>query len=108
MWINYDGLHFNPREWQRPREFLPDRFDHENPLSLTPDGRKRHSHSWVPFHGGKRICFGKTFAELTTKIVATYLTQYFDLEMADKKYATQFPICHFGMSAPSKLDLILT
>ena len=29
------------KEWQRPREFLPDRFDPNSPLFLTPDGKKR-------------------------------------------------------------------
>jgi cytochrome P450 len=55
-------------------EFLPERFDHSSPLSLTPGGKKRHPMSWVPFHGGSRVCFGKTLAEANMKILMLYLT----------------------------------
>ena len=74
MTVNIYALHYNPSEWQRPNEFLPQRFDPADPLYLTPSGKKRHTYSFVPFNGGRRICFGKTFAESTMKIVATYMT----------------------------------
>jgi len=61
--VNFHGLHYNYKEWQRPHEFIPERFDNSNPLSRTPDGRKRSAVCWTPFFGGMRICFGKTFAE---------------------------------------------
>jgi len=94
--VSFYGLHFNTNEWQRPREFLPDRFDPEHPLYLTPSGKKRNSASWCPFFGGQRICFGKTFAENDMKIIATYFTQYFDLEFVDKeKYKDSYPIAQF-------------
>jgi cytochrome P450 len=32
------ALHNNSKQWQRPTEFLPERFDQSNPLSQTPDG----------------------------------------------------------------------
>ena len=81
--VNYQAIQTDPREWQRPREFLPERFDANNPLYFAPSGRKRHSHCFVPFSGGKRVCFGKSFAEATMKMVITYLTQYFDFEHVD-------------------------
>ena len=55
-------LHFDKSQWQRPLEFLPERFNHSSPLYLTPDGKKRHTYAYVPFAGGKRVCFGQTFA----------------------------------------------
>lgn len=76
--INFQALAHNPAEWQRPMEMLPERFDHSNPLSLTPDGKKRSSFSWVPFHGGTRVCFGKTLAELNLKILISFMTQKFN------------------------------
>ena len=72
VWIG--GLHNNPAEWQRPREFLPERFDPESPLYLTPSGKRRSMYSFIPFFGGRRICLGKTFAELSMKIATTYLS----------------------------------
>ena len=108
FWVNVDAIHFNPKQWQKPREFLPDRFDHSNPLSLTPDGKKRSAFAWVPFAGGKRICFGKTFAESTIKITATYFCQAFNFKMEEKKFETEFPLATFGMNGRNKVNVILT
>ncbi len=56
--INYYGLHYNSAEWQRPYEFLPDRWDVQSDLYLTPGGKKRHPYSFTPFNGGRRGCIG--------------------------------------------------
>ena len=86
--INLHGLHKNKKEWQKPKEFHPERFDSDHPMYLTPDGRKRNPMSWSPFNGGKRICFGKTFAEANLKIVSTYMIKYFNMEFVEKdKYS---------------------
>jgi len=98
----------NAHEWQRPHEFIPERFDPTNPISLTASGEKRHPGSWAPFSGGKRVCFGKTFAEADLKFVATYLSQYFNFELVDKKYETQFPTAQFGMVGYKDIEVILT
>ena len=84
--INIYGLHFNPSQWQRPTEFLPERFDSTNELSKTPDGKKRSPSSFAPFNGGPRICLGKTFAEANLKILNSYLTQNFDFEHVNEKF----------------------
>lgn len=69
------GLGHNPDEWQRPMDILPERFNHDNPLSLRPDGKKRNSYSSSPFHGGNRVCFGKPLAEGEMKLLALYMSQ---------------------------------
>ena len=46
------GLHHNSREWQKPQEFLPERFIMGHELSLTSDGKKRNPYSFLSFHGG--------------------------------------------------------
>ena len=80
------GLHFNKDYWQRPREFIPERFDNSNPLSLTPRGQKRNPFAWIPFNGGKRTCLGKTFADNALKTMGIYLTTYFDFKLLDKRW----------------------
>ena len=95
--VNFTGLHRHADEWQRPHEFLPRRFDPSHDLFLTPKGRKRNPYSWSPFNGGRRICFGKTFAEASLRIVATYLSQYFNFEFVDKRFsAGKLPIIEIG------------
>jgi len=41
----------------------------------------------MPFHGGKRICIGKTFAEVQVKFTLPILYHFFDFEFVD--YETQ-------------------
>ena len=102
--VNFYGLHYNTSQWQRPKEFLPERFDQDSPLFLAPNGKKRHPNSYAPFSGGKRVCFGKTFAEVSLKMIATYMTQYFDFVHVDEKYRSKdcYPMTHFGMGGLSK------
>jgi cytochrome P450 len=55
----------NPRVYERPREFLPERF-------LEDEGgppRAINSFSWIPFGGGIRRCIGASFALLEMKVM---------------------------------------
>ena len=72
--IFFDGIHFNKNEYQRPNEFLPERFDNKSKLSLTPSGKVRNPYSLLSFNGGKRICFGKTFSDVMQRLIVVYLS----------------------------------
>ena len=100
MIINYYGLHFNSKEWQHPYKFLPERFDPENPLFLTPEGKKRHPFSYVPWNGGRRGCIGQSFADKNVKTVMIYMLSHFDFKFADPEMPTWhgYPMCHQGQS----------
>ena len=56
MAIFFFMIHRNPNEWKEPEEFIPERFDPNSDYYLTPAGKKRNPYSFIPFHGGKRIC----------------------------------------------------
>ena len=71
--IDFHNLHRNEQQWIRPDDFIPERFDPESSFFLTPDGKKRHPMAYGPFLGGKRICLGKTFGEMVSKITAPAL-----------------------------------
>jgi cytochrome P450 len=96
--INIYPMHYNSRYWQDPKRFNPDRFDPEHPDSLTPDGKKRPQTCWLPFNGGKRICFGKTFAEMVLKVITSMLSQRFNFELveAGKYDERSFPLLTFS------------
>ena len=64
--------------------------------------------SWLPFSGAQYTCFGKTFADISLKILAIYMTQFFNFEFVDKKYESEIPIAHLGMSKRNKIDVVLT
>ncbi len=49
----------NPRVYEAPREFMPERF-----LDKAPE-----TFSWIPFGGGIRRCIGASFATLEMKLI---------------------------------------
>jgi len=53
--------------------------------------------SFGPFLGGKRICVGKTFAELIAKfVVASFINRFPDLEFCDKEHYSRLPRYNTG------------
>jgi cytochrome P450 len=86
MRIDIHYLHHNKEEWIDPEKFIPERFVPSSPYYLTPEGTKRHPMSFGPFLGGKRICLGKTFAEIVAKVVGTTLIHHLDFEFLDIIY----------------------
>jgi len=87
------GLHYNTKEWKNPKEFNPDRFNPSSPDALRPDGKKRNPFAWAPFSGGKRVCFGKTFAEVNLKYLSIYMSEFFEYEYSEpEKYKDRIPI----------------
>jgi cytochrome P450 len=68
--FNTLGHSFSHKQWQRPTEFLPERFDPEDPLFSLPGGKgMRHPLAWCPFTAGQRSCPGQTMALLEMKVI---------------------------------------
>lgn len=67
--------------WIEPEKFIPERFDPNSKYYLTPEGKKRNPLAFNPFTGGKRICLGKTFAEVVSKFIVTPLLWKYDFEI---------------------------
>lgn len=89
--MNILAIHTNPDEWQKPDEWIPERFDPESPFYLTPSGKKRHSHSFGPFIGGKRICLGKTLAENMAKCILPIVISKMDFEFVNPVHKEKKP-----------------
>ncbi|GAB4581810.1 MAG: cytochrome P450 [Anaerolineales bacterium] len=63
-------IHHDPRFWDDPEQFIPERFTEENV-------EKRHKYSYIPFGAGPRKCIGNTFALTETYLIlATLLPRY--------------------------------
>lgn len=73
----------DPDQWPEPTQFNPERFntkDSENKWSKAADGKPRNPLSFTPFMGGKRICIGKTFAEVVVRFTIPMINHYCDFE----------------------------
>lgn len=68
--------HRDPRWWERPDTFEPERF-------LTPESEQIPKYAYFPFGGGPRVCIGSGFAMMETKLILATLAQRFRLRLAD-------------------------
>lgn len=74
----FDAIHHDENEWPEPERWIPDRFDTSSKWVLTSQGKPRNPLSFTPFMGGKRVCLGKTFADVNMRITITLLLHAFD------------------------------
>jgi cytochrome P450 len=73
--INSHLLHFDDQHWDRPFEFVPERF-----LASPPS-----PNVFVPFGGGSRRCLGATFARYELPIMLGTLLREFEFELLDER-----------------------
>ncbi|KAI0341851.1 cytochrome P450 [Trametopsis cervina] len=71
--INTPGLHYNPRYWEDPYAFIPDRF-----LGNWPRD------AFLPFSGGPRSCIGRRFFETEAIAILTMLISKYTIEVKDE------------------------
>jgi cytochrome P450 len=64
--IHAASIHQDPRFWEEPTKFNPDRFD-------KPVG----NHTWIPFGAGKKDCPGKDLALQITNAYFAYIIRNF-------------------------------
>ena len=76
------ALHHKEHLWIDHNKFIPERFDPSSKYYQTPSGDKRPHYAFVPFLGGKRICLGKTFIEVISKITGPSILTHFDLDFS--------------------------
>ena len=96
--INMGRMHNHPNVWQSPEKFIPERFDMSSPWALTPSGKRRNTFAFSPFLGGQRICIGKTFIEVISKLtVPTFLSKFKFSFIDDSKRDSAPEILHNHM-----------
>lgn len=81
--INFEDIHHSPFHYPEPERFIPERFSTSsvnNKWILNADGKPRSPLAFTPFMGGKRICIGKTFAEVAVRFTVPLIYHYFEIE----------------------------
>ena len=99
MTIVMSHLCNDPREWIEPERFIPERFDANSRYFLTPRGDRRNPYSFCPFLGGSRICMGKTFIEIVSKLTLPTLLSHYEFAFLEGVDKDTVPFMHNNMTA---------
>ncbi|GMT26644.1 hypothetical protein PFISCL1PPCAC_17941, partial [Pristionchus fissidentatus] len=67
---------WNEEHYERPREFIPERF-----LSTSPNSKPSWSPTFLPFGIGPRNCVGARFAEMEFKTVLAQVLRAFEIQL---------------------------
>ncbi|KAI0279039.1 cytochrome P450 [Russula aff. rugulosa BPL654] len=71
--IHVPGLHFNPRYWEQPQKFMPERFLGDWPRD-----------AFLPFNfAGPRACLGRRFFETECLAIMTMLVSRYKIEVEE-------------------------
>ena len=94
------------QEWQRPTDFIPERFDPTSEFFACPstEMKSRTIYSHTPFSHGARSCPGQAFGLLQTKIILIYLLTQVDY-ILDPEIMKKESV---GFNVLSKFDLPFT
>jgi cytochrome P450 len=68
-------VHHDPRYWDRPDRFDPDRFAAERAKGRAP-------YSFLPFGGGKRACIGSAMSQIEVALALSLFLRDFEFEYA--------------------------
>ena len=100
-------VHRDPRWWNRPEEFRPERWDDEagdggDEEDADPD---RPDYAYYPFGGGPRRCIGETFAMREAKLVLATIGRRFELDYAGWDEPDLVPMVTLHPEPPVEFDV---
>lgn len=81
VWDDPIAIHRDPAYWERPDDFLPERW-------LAEPGHPLHpiKGAWRAFSHGPRNCIGQELAILEMKVIMVMVARAFDIEIAYKDF----------------------
>lgn len=77
--------HHDPRWWDQPEQFRPERFSPENEANFN----KR---AYTPFGGGPRVCIGNSFAMMEARLLLATIAQRYRLSLAPGQTVAMNPM----------------
>ena len=70
--LHVTGIHYNPKYWENPTEFQPERFLKEY-----------NKDAFIPFSDGQRACIGKRFSIIESQTILFMIVKAFKLEVPE-------------------------
>merc|ERR1712117_683384 len=74
LFINMRAVQHDPEIYPDPEKFDPERWTQENQA-------KREPYTWFPFSSGRRICMGKPFNTISTRLTVASVVQRYHLRV---------------------------
>lgn len=108
MSMCFIARHYDPQIWQKPSEYIPERFDPESDYYYMPGPEKkaRKPLSFVAFSNAIRKCPAPTFAYLELKVFCAYFLGRFEYQV-DKKLL-DYDHVRYGIMSHFPLDVTIT
>jgi cytochrome P450 len=75
VFVNTWAIQRDPKVWERPEEFIPERFE-DSPMDY-----KGQDFEFIPFGGGRRGCPGMTFGVAAVENVVANLLCWYDWKL---------------------------
>ena len=94
---NIYSIHHDPRYWDSPNEFIPERFLPQEDGSMSP---AMTSPAYIPFGTGHRRCPGRRFAETTVWLHITRMLHRLRFDTAEGKALSEDEV--FGLAISPK------
>jgi cytochrome P450 len=99
VFLGVHAVHRDPRFWDQPDKFDPERFFPENSAG-------RHPFAYLPFGGGQRKCIGNNFSMLEATFAIAMIVRAFRIELVDELAVTPDP--KFNLRAKNGIAVRLT
>ncbi|KAK3118891.1 hypothetical protein QOZ80_9BG0710160 [Eleusine coracana subsp. coracana] len=101
--VNVWAISRDPRHWDKPDKFMPERFEGERALDF-----KGLDFEYTPFGAGRRICPGTTLAQVNVEIALASLLYHFDWELPAGAKPEDIDMTEqFGVTVSRKSELCL-
>lgn len=101
LFVNLYAIQRDPKVWERPLEFDPERFMHNADIDM----RGNHF-GLIPFGAGRRQCPGMPLGILFVQMGVARLVQAFDFALPDGMVAADLDMSErFGVTMPRKYPL---
>lgn len=90
------GLHQNPKYWDHPTAFIPERFDSENAKNFA----------YYPFGAGPRLCIGEHFAMMEMALIVRKFYKKYSFQSYQKVLKKKALVTLRTTSLPGKITKI--
>jgi cytochrome P450 len=91
-------IHHDPKLWEEPDAFRPERFSKEN-------AKSHHRFAYFPFGGGPRQCIGNNFALMEMQIIIVMMLQKFRFKVSLGFKPEMYPMVTLRMKHGMRMNI---